>query len=49
MLDDVQKFNYLRAQLHDKASHGFTLTSANYQQAVSLLQERFGQTHKIDT
>ena len=50
VLDDVQKFNYLRAQLHDEASHsisGFTLTSANYQQAVSLLQERFGQTHKI--
>ena len=26
---------------------GFTLTSANYQEAKTLLQERFGQTNKI--
>ena len=50
VLDDVQKFNYLRTQLLDEASHaisGFTLTSANYQEAVALLQERFGETDKI--
>lgn len=49
-LDNVQKFNYLRTQLLDEASHaisGFTLTSANYQEAVTLLQEHFGQTTKI--
>ena len=48
--DDVQKFNYLRTQLLDKASHaisGFTLNNANYREAVTLLQERFGQTNKI--
>ena len=50
VLDNVQKFNYLRTQLLDEASHaisGFTLTSANYQEAVTLLQEHFGQTNKI--
>ena len=50
VLDDVQKLNYLRTQLLDEGSHaisGFTLTSANYQEAKTLLQERFGQTNKI--
>ena len=47
-LDGVQKFNYLKAQLHGDASRaiaGLPLTSANYNHAVSLLQERFGQSH----
>jgi len=50
VLDDVQKFNYLHTQLLDEASHpisGFILTSANYQEAVALLQECFGETDKI--
>ena len=49
-LDGVQKFNYLKAQLHGDASRaiaGLPLTSANYDHAVSLLRERFGQSHKI--
>ena len=49
-LDCVQKFNYLKAQLHGDASRaiaGLLLTSANYDHAVTLLQERFGQSHKI--
>ena len=49
-LDGVQKFNYLKAQLHGDASRaiaGLPLMSANYNHAVSLLQERFGQSHKI--
>ena len=49
-LDGVQKFNYLKAQLHGDASRaiaGLPLTSANYNHAVSLLRERFGQSHKI--
>ena len=49
-LDGVQKFNYLKAQLHGDASRaiaGLSLTSANYNHAVSLLRERFGQSHKI--
>ena len=57
ILDDVQKFNYLRTQLLDEASHaisGFTLTSANYQEALVRdtstkrhFQECFGETNKI--
>ena len=51
-LSDIQKFNYLRAQLHEDASRslvGFPLTNANnyYQRSVELLQERFGQSHQI--
>ena len=41
-LDSVQKFNYLKAQLCGDASRaiaGLLLTSANYNHAVSLLQE----------
>ena len=50
MLDGVQKFNYLRAQLQGDAARviaGLPLTSANYNNAMSLLIERFGQPHKI--
>ena len=44
------ELNYLKAQLHGDASQaiaGLPLTSANYNHAVSLLRERFGQSHKI--
>ena len=47
---DIQTFNYLRAQLRKDASRsvaGFPLTNANYQRSVELLQERFGQSHRI--
>ena len=50
MLDGVQKFNYLRAQLQGDAARviaGLPLTSVNYNSAMSLLTERFGQPHKI--
>ena len=50
MLDGVQKFNYLRAQLQGDAARviaGLPLTSVNYSSAMSLLTERFGQPHKI--
>ena len=49
-LTDVQKFSYLQSQLDGDAARtieGFPLTNANYNRAVQLLQERFGQTHKI--
>lgn len=47
---DVQKFNYLKAQLEGDAARaisGFTLTNANYLKALDLLRERFGRTNKI--
>ncbi|XP_071136836.1 uncharacterized protein [Mytilus edulis] len=46
-LTDVQKF---KAQLENEAAQtitGFSLTNANYAEAVNVLIERFGQTHKI--
>lgn len=49
-LDGVQKFNYLRAQLEGDAARviaGLPLTSVNYDNAMSLLTERFGQPYKI--
>jgi len=49
MLDNVQKFNYLHTHLVDKASYaisGFTLTSANYEEAIVLLQEYLGTLTK---
>ena len=49
-LDGIQKFNYLRAQLEGDAARviaGLPLTSANYDNAMTLLTERFGQPHKI--
>ncbi|XP_071150303.1 uncharacterized protein [Mytilus edulis] len=49
-LTDVQKFNYLKAHLQNEALRtiaGFALTNANYADAIILLKERFGQTHKI--
>ena len=49
-LSDVQKFNYLRAQVHGDAARviaGFPLTDSNYAHSVALLRERFGQTYKL--
>ena len=49
-LDDVQKFQYLQAQLQDEAKRtieGLTLTSGNYADALELLKKRYGQTHKL--
>lgn len=49
-LGGVQKFTYLKAQLMGDASRavaGFPLTNSNYEQAVNLLRERFGQPNKI--
>ena len=49
-ISDVQKFNYLRAQLRDGAERviaGLPLTSANYAKSIQLLKDRFAQPHKI--
>ena len=46
----MQKFNYLRAQLQGDASRviaGLPLTEANYDHAIKLLTQRYGQSHKI--
>ena len=46
----VQKFNYLRAQLHGDAAHviaGFPLSDSNYNHSITLLKERFGQQYKL--
>ena len=50
VLDQVQKFNYLRAQLHGDESRsiaGLPLTSANYEHTLSPLQNCFGEPQKI--
>ena len=49
-LSDVQKFTYLKAQLSGEAANsieGLPLTESNYMQALNILEERFGQPHKI--
>ena len=49
-LSDVQKLRYLHAQLqHDPARvvAGFPLTGINYEHSVTLLQQRYGQPHKL--
>ena len=49
-ISDVQKFNYLKAQLCNGAERviaGLPLTNANYSKSIELLQERFAQPHKI--
>ncbi|CAC5392767.1 unnamed protein product [Mytilus coruscus] len=46
----IQKFNYLKAQLEGSAAHtveGFALTNRNYETAVNLLRDRYGQTSKL--
>ncbi|XP_065884078.1 uncharacterized protein [Dysidea avara] len=49
-LSAVQKFNYLKAQVDGDAAktiEGFPLSDQNYLHAVIILQDRFGQTHKL--
>ena len=49
-LSGVEKFNYLKAQTSGEAARaisGFPLTNTNYEQAIALLNERFGQSYKI--
>ncbi|XP_053398291.1 uncharacterized protein LOC128556688 [Mercenaria mercenaria] len=50
VIRDSQDFNGSARTVSDTASTaiaGFPLTNANYQKAIDLLQERFGQSHKI--
>ena len=49
-LSGVEKFNYLKAQASGEAARaisGFPLTNTNYEQAIALLNKRFGQSYKI--
>ena len=49
-LTGVQKLTYLRAQLQGDAARviaGFPLTDATYSHLIALLQNRFGQPHKL--
>ena len=49
-LSGIQKFNYLKAQLQADAARtiaGLPLTEANYYHAIAILQDRYGQQHKI--
>ena len=46
-LSDVDRFNYLKRYLSGEAYNtisGLTLTSENYQEAVDILKERYGNT-----
>ena len=45
-LDKISKFSYLKGLLRDKSSNavlGLSLTSENYDEAVTLLKSRFGE------
>ena len=45
----MNEFNYLQSLLEgsaSRASKGLTLTSANYDNAINILQERFGKTQR---
>ena len=49
-LCDIQRFNYLKAHLAEEAARsieGLPLTDTNYAQSIKILEERFGQSHKI--
>ncbi|XP_071177421.1 uncharacterized protein [Mytilus edulis] len=49
-LSDIQKFLYLKSLLQSDAANvvsGLTMTNPNYYKAIELLQNRYGQTHKI--
>jgi len=49
-LTKIQKFNYLRAELHGDASRtiaGLSLTDTNYDHTIDLLTKKYGQPHKI--
>ena len=48
-ISNVNKFNYLQSLLEGSASRaikGLTLTSANYDNAISILQEHYGKTQQ---
>ena len=50
-LSKVQKFNYLRSLLQGNALRaiaGLQLTDANYDHAIAILTQRYGQPHKIE-
>ena len=50
MLDNIQKFQYLKAQISGEAAKvidGLSLTNDNYLVAMALLEERYGQPHKV--
>ena len=47
---DIDKFNYLRLLLQGSALDalsGLTLTAANYKEAVTVLERRFGNKQQI--
>ncbi|XP_070567303.1 uncharacterized protein [Ptychodera flava] len=49
-LENIQKFTYLRSVLTDEAARtisGLALTNSNYDHALELLIERYGQNHLI--
>lgn len=49
-LTDIAKFNYLKSLLERTAHEaiaGLTLSSANYQEAIDILQKRFGNNQWI--
>ncbi len=49
-ISEIEKFSYLKCQLQNDAKScidGLPLTPENYISAVTLLKERFGQTHRI--
>ena len=51
-ISDVQKFNYLVGYLEGQAKRtveGFNISNENYQKALDLLCERFGNTQVIIT
>ena len=51
-ISKIDKFNYLNSLLEGPASHtiqGLSLTEANYDSAVELLQTRFGNPQQIIT
>ena len=49
-LSEIEKFNYLRSLLQGPALDavsGLTLTAANYEESISVLQKRFGDKQQI--
>ena len=49
-LEDVQKFQYLSGYLRDSAKkciEGFQITNTNYEPALNMLKERFGNSQMI--
>ena len=49
-LSGIQKFSYLKVQLQGDAARtiaGLPLTEANYTNSIALLEDRYGQRHKI--